>query len=121
VREYDARGVTILGNSPVLAPGAGEVAAVGSDGENLGTGKEVVQRFFLDRIEMERTYFGVISGEQMTINNFSAAARSDIPFVQQTLSGTNVASDFLPNPMLVSNLHLRLIILFVHCNSIVVF
>ena len=44
--------MSVLGDFPVLAPGAGEIAAKGADGEDVAAGQKMVQGFLLHRVDV---------------------------------------------------------------------
>lgn len=51
----------------VLAEAAGEVAAVGSDGEGLAAGQEPGQRLLLDRVDVHRRRFPIGVGDERAL------------------------------------------------------
>lgn len=58
----------VLRNVPVLAPPAGEIATERAEGENLRAWPEVMQRLFLDGIDVNRNSLAVDEQVQRAIH-----------------------------------------------------
>jgi hypothetical protein len=52
----------LLGDGPVLAKFAGQIAAIGADGDDIGAGLEMIQRFLFDGIDAQSDCLSVSGG-----------------------------------------------------------
>ena len=88
---HQAIHVLRLGDVPVLAELAGEVAAGGAEGEDAAAGVEVVERLLLDRVDAEAG--GAAVGGQLhgAIDHLAHEAGAALAFVQLAVARAEVA------------------------------
>ncbi len=85
--------VTRLGDVPVLAELAGEVAACGAEGEHRRPGQEVVQRLLLHRVDAVAGRATIGRQHDRVVLSGTDEAEPTLPFVQPTVARAEVALD----------------------------
>ena len=83
--------VARLGDVPVLAELAGEVAAGGAEGEHAGSRVEVVERFLLDRIDAEAGRAPVGGEHHLPALAHAHEAQAALALVQAAVARAQVA------------------------------
>jgi hypothetical protein len=90
---HQAVHVARLGNVPVLAELAGQVAAGGAEGQHAGTGVEVVERLLLDRVDAEARTAAVGGQQQFAALHGAHEAGGALALVQLAVARAEVALD----------------------------
>src|SRR5439155_27308681 len=80
-----------LGDVPVLAELAREIAARGAEGEDAGPGIKVVERLFLDRIDAESRGAAVGGEHHAAAFHLAHEAQAALAFVQLAVARAQVA------------------------------
>jgi hypothetical protein len=90
---HQAVHVLRLGNVPVLAELAGEVAAGGAEGEDAAAGVEMVERLFFDGVDAEAGGAAVGGELHGAIDHLADKAGAALAFVQLAVARAKVALD----------------------------
>jgi hypothetical protein len=82
-----------LGDVPVLAELAGQVAARGAEAEHAAAGQEVVERLLLDRVDAEARAAAVGAQHHRVAHALAHEAQAALAFVQLAVARAQVALD----------------------------
>jgi hypothetical protein len=74
---------------------AAEVATCGSEGQDWGTGKEMIKWFFLDGVDTESGASTVSTQDHLAISIFANEAEAFIARVEVAMARAELAEDFL--------------------------
>src|SRR5215470_17878286 len=81
---------------PVLAKEATHVAAGSSHAENACAGKKMIQRFFLDRIDLQRGGRTVTEAVKLSFAIHADKTKTRLPFVNVTVARAEKTVDAIP-------------------------
>ncbi len=83
--------VARLGNVPVLAELARQVAAGGAEGQHARAGKKMVQRLFFDRIEAESRRSAIGGEYHAVVETLAHETGAALAFMQPAVAWTQIA------------------------------
>ena len=87
------REIADLPGRPFLGPAAAQVTASRAEGENTGAGKEMVERFFFDRVNTEASAAAIRGQQHLPVAVFTDKAETTVSFSQVALARTEVTDD----------------------------
>src|ERR1700741_3144913 len=85
--------VTGFGNVPVLAEEAAHVATGGAHAEDAGTGEKMVQRFFLDGVDLKRSRRAVSQAVKFATFIDADKTEASLPGINVAVAWTKIAVD----------------------------
>src|SRR5207248_8527706 len=80
-----------LGDVPVLAEAAAQVAARGAEREHAGSGQEVVERLLLDRVHAEAAGAAVSGEDDRVVLARADETESALPLVESAVPRAEIA------------------------------